>query len=302
MAQPESFSGVAIFVAAAKSRSFTDAADQLGLTKSAVGKSIAKLEERLGAKLFHRTTRSIALTADGEAYFAACSAALDEISAAEAALGPGQQRPVGRLRIDMPAAFGRRVLVPILLKIGREHPDLQFTMTFSDHIIDPIEEGVDLLVRFGELQSSSGLVARRLTSQRMVIAAAPEYLKRNGTPKTVDDLQHHSCIVGYRRGQPLSWRVNTDGESRRISPPPTHQISDGDTIVDAALSGLGICQMPMSLLRPGLKDETLVSVLDKVSKDLIDVHVVWPKVAHLRPKVRHVVDTLVCLAAEGALD
>jgi DNA-binding transcriptional LysR family regulator len=302
MAQPESFSGVAIFVAAAKSRSFTDAADQLGLTKSAVGKSIAKLEERLGAKLFHRTTRSIALTADGEAYFAACSAALDEISAAEAALGPGQQRPVGRLRIDMPAAFGRRVLVPILLKIGREHPDLQFTMTFSDHIIDPIEEGVDLVVRFGELQSASGLVARRLTSQRMVIAASPEYLKRSGTPKTVDELQHHSCIVGYRRGQPLSWRVNTNGESRRISPPPTHQISDGDTIIDAALSGLGICQMPMSLVRPGLTDGTLVSVLDKVSKDLIDVHVVWPKVAHLRPKVRHVVDTLVSLGAAGALD
>src|SRR5215469_3210394 len=127
MAQVDTFSGVVIFVTAAKSRSFTDAAEQLGLTKSAVGKAIAKLEERLGAKLFHRTTRSIALTADGEAYFAACSAALDEISAAEAALGPGQQRPVGRLRIDMPAAFGRRVLVPILLKIGREHPDLQFT-------------------------------------------------------------------------------------------------------------------------------------------------------------------------------
>ncbi|MCP3722421.1 LysR substrate-binding domain-containing protein [Paraburkholderia sp. CNPSo 3272] len=106
----------------------------------------------------------------------------------------------------------------------------------------------------------------------------------------------------YRRGQPLSWRVNTDGESRRISPPPTHQISDGDTIIDAASSRLGICQMPMSLLRPGLKGGTLVSVLDKVSKDLIDVHVVWPKVAHLRPKVRHVVDTLVGLAAQGALD
>lgn len=298
----DSFGGIVIFVTAAKSRSFTDAAEQLGMTKSAVGKSIAKLEERLGAQLFHRTTRSISLTADGEAYFVACSSALDEISTAELALGPGQQRPVGRLRVDMPAAFGRRVLVPILLDIGQKHPDLQFTMTFSDHLIDPIEEGVDLVVRFGELASSSGLISRLLTRQRMVITGSPAYLKRRDTPHRLDDLEHHACVVGYRRGQPLSWRISLDGESRRFSPPPTHQISDGDSIVDATLAGLGLSQMPMFLLREHLKSGALVSVLDDISTERIDVHAVWPKVAHLRPKVRHLVDTLVALAEQGALD
>ena len=302
MAQVDTFSGIVIFVTAAKSRSFTDAAEQLGLTKSAVGKAIAKLEERLGAQLFHRTTRSISLTADGEAYFASCASALDEISTAETALGPGLQRPVGRLRIDMPAAFGRRILVPILLDIARAHPDLQFTMTFSDHLIDPIEEGVDLVIRFGELESSSGLVARRLTRQRMVIAASPAYLEQHGTPTRLEDLVQHKCIVGYRRGVPLSWRVNLDGELRRFSAPGTYQISDGDSIVEAALAGMGLCQMPMSLLRPHLESRSLVSVLDDVSTELIDVHAVWPKVAHLRPKVRHVVDTLVALAEDGRLD
>ncbi|SAK89368.1 LysR family transcriptional regulator [Caballeronia catudaia] len=302
MAQVETFSGIVIFVTAAKSRSFTDAAEQLGLTKSAVGKAVAKLEERLGAQLFHRTTRSISLTADGEAYFAACASALDEISTAETAIGPGHQRPVGRLRIDMPAAFGRRILVPILLDIGRKHPDLQFTMTFSDHLIDPIEEGVDLVIRFGELESSSGLVARRLTSQRMVIAASPEYLARCGTPRHLEDLRRHACIVGYRRGLPLSWRVHIDGESSRISPPATHQISDGDSIVAAAIASMGLCQMPMSLLRPHLESGELRSVLDDISSDLIDVHAVWPKVAHLRPKVRHVVDALVEFAERGKLN
>ncbi|TCK32574.1 LysR family transcriptional regulator [Paraburkholderia sp. BL8N3] len=302
MAQVETFSGIVIFVTAAKSRSFTDAAEQLGLTKSAVGKAIAKLEERLGAQLFHRTTRSISLTADGEAYFAACASALDEISTAETAIGPGHQRPVGRLRIDMPAAFGRRILVPILLDIGRKHPDLQFTMTFSDHLIDPIEEGVDLVIRFGEIESTGGLVARRLTSQRMVIAASPEYLARRGTPRHLEDLKHHACIVGYRRGLPLSWRVHINGESSRISPPATHQISDGDSIVAAALAGMGLCQMPMSLLRPHLESGELRSALDDLSSDLIDVHAVWPKVAHLRPKVRHVVDAFVELAERGRLD
>ncbi|SAL81714.1 LysR family transcriptional regulator [Caballeronia choica] len=302
MAQVEPFSGILIFVTAAKSRSFTDAAEQLGLTKSAVGKAIAKLEERLGAQLFHRTTRSISLTADGEAYFAACASALEEIATAEIALGPELHRPVGRLRIDMPAAFGRQILVPILLDIARKHPDLLYTMTFSDYLIDPIEEGVDLVVRFGELESSSGLVARKLTSQRMVIAASPEYLAQRGAPRRLEELEKHSCVVGYRRGQPLSWRVHERGESRRISPPPTYQISDGDSIVQAAVAGMGLCQMPMSLLRAHLQSGALCSVLDDISSDLIDVHAVWPKVAHLRPKVRHVVDTLVELGKEGKLD
>ncbi|MBP0624813.1 LysR family transcriptional regulator [Cupriavidus consociatus] len=302
MAKLDSFGGIIIFVAAAKARSFTEAAEQLGMTKSAVGKSIAKLEERLGVKLFHRTTRSIALTADGEAYFSACAGALDDISAAESALGPGQHRPVGRLRVDMPAAFGRRILVPILLRIGRDQPALQFTMTFSDYLIDPIEEGVDLLVRFGELESSSALVARRLISTRMVIAAAPDYVARRGEPQTVDELQDHACIVGHRRGQPLSWRITQQGQLFRIIPPPTHQITDGDAIIDAAVAGLGICQMPMCLIREHLRAGTLVSLLDSVATENIDVHVVWPKVAHLRPKVRYVVDTLVDLAASGALD
>jgi DNA-binding transcriptional LysR family regulator len=202
----------------------------------------------------------------------------------------------------MPAAFGRRILVPILLDIARKNPDLQFTMTFSDHLIDPIEDGVDLVVRFGELQSSSGLVARRLTSQRMVIAASPGYLAQRGSPSTLEDLKMHSCIVGHRRGQPLSWRVRVNGEATRTSPPATHQISDGDSIVEAALAGLGLCQMPMSLLRPHLESEMLLPVLDDISSESIDVHAVWPKVAHLRPKVRHVVDTLVALAERGELD
>jgi DNA-binding transcriptional LysR family regulator len=202
----------------------------------------------------------------------------------------------------MPAAFGRRILVPILLDIGRKHPDLQFTMTFSDHLIDPIEEGVDLVIRFGELESSSGLIGRRLTRQRMVIAASPDYLAQHGTPRRLDDLEHHACIVGYRRGQPLSWRVNVNGESRRISPPGTHQISDGDSIVETALAGMGLCQTPMFQLRSHLESGALLSVLEDLSSELIDVHAVWPKVAHLRPKVRHVVDTLVELAEQGRLD
>lgn len=298
----DSLSGITTFVVAAKASSFTAAADQLGLSKSAVGKSIARLEARLGVQLFHRTTRHLTLTADGEAYFSACSVALQEIAAAETSLTSATRKPAGRLRIDMPIAFGRKVMLPIILKIAKKYPELQLTLTFNDHLIDPIEDGVDLSIRFGEPKESYGLVARRLTRQRWIICASPDYLVQHGPPESLDDLQKHCGIVGHRHGQPLSWRINPSGTPIRFSPPATHQLSDGVAMIEATLAGLGLCQMPASLFRQYLDEGRLVSVLDDLTQDLVDVHAVWPKVAHLQPKVRQVVDELIALGQAGALD
>lgn len=294
----DSFQGVITFVMAARSTSFTEAATRLGVSKSAVGKSIARLEERLGVQLFHRTTRRISLTADGDAYFIACSNALDEIGAAESGLGPGTREPAGRLRIDIPVAFGRRVVAPLLFDIANKYPALQLIMTFSDHLVDPIEEGIDLLVRFGELADTSGLVARRLARQRWAICASPGYLERFGTPDTLESLDRHHCIVGHRRGHPLSWRVRQGEETVRFSPPSTHEIGDGEAMILAAVAGVGLCQMPRCLLREDIDAGRLVEVLGRYEPEPVDVHAVWPKVSHLRPKVRYVVDELVRLCED----
>ncbi|HEX8593926.1 MAG TPA: LysR family transcriptional regulator [Pseudomonas sp.] len=291
----DSFQGVLTFVMAARSNSFTEAAARLGISKSAVGKSIARLEERLGVQLFHRSTRRISLTADGDAYFIACSNALEEIGAAESGLGPGTREPSGRLRVDMPVAFGRRVVAPLLFEIADKYPALQLNMTFSDHLVDPIEEGIDLLVRFGELKDTSGLVARRLARQRWAICAAPSYLERFGVPDTLEDLNRHHCIVGHRRGQPLSWRVREGQKSVRYSPPTTHQIGDGEAMILAAVAGIGLCQMPRCLFKDDIDAGRLVEVLGGYEPEPVEVHAVWPKVSHLRPKVRYVVDELVRL-------
>lgn len=136
----ESLNGLVTFVTTARAGTFTEAAEALGISRSAVGKAIARLEVRLGVRLFHRTTRRISLTTDGEAYYASCAAALDEISAAEACLGSAAHLPSGRLRIDMPSSFGRLVVMPVLLKLCQQYPDLQLTVTFTDHFVDPIEE------------------------------------------------------------------------------------------------------------------------------------------------------------------
>jgi|LNAP01.1.fsa_nt_gb DNA-binding transcriptional LysR family regulator len=295
MIPADSLQGVITFVVAARSSTFTEAADRLGVSKSAVGKSIARLEERLGAQLFHRTTRRISLTADGDAYYEACSSALDDIGTAESGLGPGSREPSGRLRVDMPVAFGRRVVAPLLFEIANKYPALQLNITFSDNLVDPIEEGIDLLVRFGELKDTSGLVARRLARQSWAICAAPAYLARFGTPETLDELKDHHCIVGYRRGQPLSWRVKRGAKSVRYAPPTSHQIGDGEAMILAAVAGVGLCQMPRCLFREDIEAGRLVEVLESYEPEQVEVHAVWPKVSHLRPKIRYVVDELVKL-------
>lgn len=294
--------GISVFVAAARADNFTQAAERLGLTKSSVGKTIARLELRLGVKLFHRTTRLTRLTADGEAYLAACTSALDDITAAQAALSSSNRVLSGRIHIDMPVAFGRRVLLPALIEITRPHPSLSLTLTFTDATSDLLQDDVDIAIRFGALQDSSHLVARRLATQQRVICASPDYLRAMGEPASLADIGQHRCVVGSPKGPPLVWFVRDESGEKRITPPATHQLSDGEAMVDAAVSGLGLAQLPVSLVRSHLSDGRLRAVLQKYSGIGVDIHAVWPKRAQLSPRVRYVVDELVAYAAQGRFD
>lgn len=292
-------SGVCVFVAAARADNFTQAAERIGLTKSSVGKTIARLELRLGVKLFHRTTRLTRLTADGEAYLTACTSALDEITAAQAALSSRNRVLSGRIHINMPVAFGRRVLLPALIEITRPHPGLSLSLTFTDVTSDLLQDDVDIAIRFGALQDSSHLVARRLATQQRVICASPDYLRAMGEPASLADIRQHRCVVGSAKGPPLVWFVREEGIEKRLTPPATHQLSDGEAMVDAAVSGLGLAQFPISLVRGHLDGGQLRAVLQGYSGTGVDIHAVWPKRAHLSPRVRYVVDELVAYAAKG---
>jgi DNA-binding transcriptional LysR family regulator len=302
MLDRDPFSGVTVFVTAARAGSFTLAAERLGLTKSSVGKTIARLEDRLGFRLFNRTTRLMRLTADGEAYLAACSVAIDEVTSVQSALSSSNRILSGRVHIDMPIVFGRKVLLPILMAITRPHPDLSLSLTFTDATSDLLRDDVDLAIRFGTLSDTSNLIARRLTSQRRVICASPDYLKMWGTPKALDDIRSHRCIVGAHRGPPLTWLVREGSVVRRLVPPATHQISDGEAMVDATVGGLGLAQVPISMVRADIDAGRLQTVLDEFSSVDVDIHAVWPRQAQLSPRVRFIVDQLVNFAADGRLD
>jgi len=302
MAQLDQLGGIIAFVESASFLSFTAAAEKLGITKSAVGKSVARLEERLGTKLLHRTTRKLTLTPDGEAYLASCRHALQEIGAAEDALAARNQQLAGRLRIDAPAAWGRQFLLPVLARITKQHPGLMLSLSLTDRIIDPVEEGVDVAIRFGETKDTSGLITRKLTEQKSLIVAAPGYLETRGLPIGIDDLQRHDCIVGFRRDIPTTWRVKAcDGSVIRIWPPATHEIGDGAAIVDAAVAGLGLAQMPSSLVMHHIEAGRLVSVLEEFTSVAVGIYAVWPKNRHLLPRVKHVVQILVDGGRTGIL-
>ncbi len=300
--EQDPLSGVTVFVAAARADNFTQAADRMGLTKSSIGKTIARLEQRLGVKLFHRTTRFTRLTADGEAYLAACTSALDEVTAAQAALSSSNRILSGRIHIDMPVAFGRRVLLPALIEITRPHPGLSLSLTFTDATSDLLHDDVDIAIRFGALKDSSHLVARRLAIQERVICASPEYLRAMGEPVSLQDIRRHRCIVGSPKGPPLAWFIRDEGEEKRVTPPATHQLSDGEAMVDAAVSGLGLAQFPISLVRQHINDGRLKAVLQAYSGVGVDIHAVWPKRAQLSPRVRYLVDALISHASKGRFD
>jgi DNA-binding transcriptional LysR family regulator len=302
MARLEQLDGIINFVEAGTLLSFTAAADKLGITKSAVGKSVARLEERLGTKLLHRSTRKLTLTPDGEAFLASCRRALEEIGTAESALAVKSQQLAGRLRIDAPAAWGRQILLPVLAKIAKQHQGLTLSLSLTDRIIDPVEEGVDLAIRFGETKSTTGLIMRKLTEQRALIVASPAYLKARGQPTTIEGLQEHDCIVGFRRDIPNTWRVMAaNGSVERVTPPATHEIGDGAAIVDAAVAGLGLAQMPSSLVSDHIEAGRLVTVLDAFTGARIEISAIWPSTKHLLPRVRHVVEILADEGRRGNL-
>ena len=296
------FDGIREFVSAAQSLSFTAAALELGVTSSAVGKSVTRLEARLGVKLLHRTTRRLVLTAEGEAYLASCLRVMDELAETQGFLTTGQQAPVGRLRIDLPAAFGRRHILPTLIDMAVRYQQLDLSVSFSERLVDIVNEGVDLVVRIGVLKDDAEIVARKLGSQSLLICATPAYLQAHGTPQAPDDLLHHDCIVGWRNGTRKTWMLKDEkGHTHEHEVRVKHEVGDGEMLLNLTLAGGGLAQLPTWLVQTPVEQGLLVPVLEAYAGAEMPINVIWPRTRYLQPKVRMVVDELLALAQRDAL-
>ena len=285
---------IPVFVASVEAGSFAQAAVRLHLSRSAVGKSIARLEERLGVRLFHRTTRSQRLTDNGALFYERCLRALEEIRGAESQLETGKHQVNGRLRVAVPVLFGRQCIAPLLVELAQEHPGLELEMSFSDRVVDLVEEGFDMAVRNGALADSSVLVARRLGEHRMVLCAAPDYLFKNGQPQTVDDLRQHTAINYTRAGRVLPWQLmDYDGTSRTFIPRSSLNMDDLQAICDAALAGHGLAWLPCWMVIKEIQQGDLVPLLKQAPDVRFDVHAVWQQTPHLPLRVRIAIDMLV---------
>lgn len=290
----EVLDGVVVFVEAVEAGSFAKAAQRLNLTRSAIGKAVARLETRLQATLFHRTTRSLALTEDGQAFYERCRRALDEIRAAQEALDSGKREIAGKLRITLPALFGRLVAAPVLATFAAAHPRLELELSFTDRAVDLIAEGFDLAIRNGPLGNGDGLIARRLADQRMAVYGAPAYLKAHGTPQSLDDLAGHHGVHYGRDGLSKGWLFpQADGSQRQALPPARLRLDDLDVMADTAVAGLGLAWLPCWLARRHVMSGALIRVLGDLPQLELETHLLWPKNPHMPVRLRAVIDALV---------
>jgi len=285
----DNLNGLLAFVRAAQNQSFAAAAEKMGISASAVGKSVARLEEKLGVRLFNRSTRRISLTDEGQLFFERCQNIVTQLEDAEQELVRISAVPRGKLRITAPA-IGYRMLLPHLPEFRQRYPDVELDLDFSDRMVDVIDEGFDIAIRSGELNSSQ-MMSRRLGPFRFVIAGSPAYFANHPAPQTPEDLKHHDCLR-YRfpgNGQWQEWEVNSP-----VPPvlPLALSSNNMESVLQATLQGLGLAYVPEFIVRPYLASGELIPVLAPFLKEGGKFSVVWPSSRHMLPKVRVFIDFL----------
>lgn len=287
----DSLNGFIVFVQVAEKRSFVAAGRELGVSASAVGKSVVRLEEKLGVRLFNRSTRSVTLTAEGVLFLERSRRILAEIEAAEQELSQATDAPRGRLRVSLPLVSS--LVLPVLGEFMRAYPQIELDLDFTDRIVDVIAEGFDAVVRTGEPEDSR-LSARRLGNFKMKLVASPAYLSLRGTPQTPADLLQHSCLH-FRfpnSGKLESWALTQRPDEPKLQLPVSMICNNIETRLCFALQGLGITYLPDFSIQKQLADGQLVPILDNYVKRTGVFHILWPASKHPSPKVRALVDFL----------
>lgn len=272
------------FVQTAEAGSFAAASAKLGVSASAIGKAVARLEERLAVRLFHRSTRSLTLTAEGARFLDRCRRIFCEIEAAELELSQTRQAPRGRLRVSMPLIG--MLMMPAVMAFMRAYPEIELDLDFTDRIVDVINEGFDAVIRTGEARDSR-LMMRRAGSFSHRIVGSPEYFAARGTPETPQDLIGHACHHHKypSTGKLERWPLTQDGADLDMTLPVTSVASTLEPQICLAEEGFGLACLPQFAIRAQLRRGSLVSILEDHLREVGAFHILWPASRHPSPKV-----------------
>ncbi|PWG62591.1 LysR family transcriptional regulator [Spiribacter halobius] len=283
-----------MFVRAVDKGSFSAAARDLDLTPSAVSKQIRRLEDRLGVRLFNRTTRRVSLTEAGHAYYERCARILQEIEEAEEAVTALNENPRGTLRVAATVAFGRVEVLPRINEFLERYPELNVEFELTDRHVDLIEEGIDVAIQWREQMEDPSLIARRLCVNRRIICAAPSYIERHGKPASPEELLEHNCLTLYEVSQFNDWAFEDAEHGYRVlHVGGNFRANTADALYEAALSGAGLARLSTWLVMPAIRAGRLVPVLPQYPHESSAYFVLYPHRRHLSRKVRAFVDFLV---------
>ncbi|HSV51746.1 MAG TPA: LysR family transcriptional regulator [Burkholderiaceae bacterium] len=284
---------ILVFMAVVDGASFIAGGQAMGLTRSAAGKAVNRLEDRLGVRLLHRTTRALSLTDEGRVFYDQGLQILAAVDDAEASVAGRPGTPRGLLRLTVPDAFGRLVVLPLLRKYLEAWPDVQVEVSFTDRQADIVEEGFDLAVRIGEAPPDTRLVSRVVAKYKAVLCASPSYLARRGEPANVDELAGHDCLIFSSRNRRQSWRfLGDDGVWVKAQGRSRLRLDSGEAIRDAAVAGLGIAFLPDFLVAGDLAAGRLQQVLPRLEAGDVKIVAIYPTRRHLEPRVRRFIDLM----------
>lgn len=280
-----------MFVAVMETGSFAEAARRLVTSSGQASKLVSRLEADLGVRLLNRTTRALSPTEVGQAYYERIRAVLEELDAVSEAVKNRSGSVSGRLKLTAPLSFGTKQLAPALVDFATRYPEVSLEVSFSDRLVNLVDEGFDAAVRIGH-QSDASIVARKLCESRIVAAAAPAYLERRGAPTAPQDLAGHDCIVDTNFKDRDSWHFRSGGRPLTVKVHGRIYLSNADACVAAAEAGLGITQVPSFVAGDAIHAGRLMPLLRGMEPPAVPVQVVYPPGRHLAQKVRALVDFL----------
>ena len=281
--------------------SFTAAARELGMTKATVSRRIAELEQRLGVRLLYRSTRQLTLTEAGEQYYLRCSKAVEELTQAELMLSASQQEVTGTLKLAVPIETGQLVVGRLVANFLQAYPGLQVELELTNRVVDPINEGLDAIVRIGDM-SDSNLAARRLWSSDRVLCASPAYLARSPAIVRPEDLLLHERVAVSSGLLASHWCFAADGREVLVDPPSRFRVNNITCAREAAKAGLGIVSLPAMLCQEDLASGELISLLPQWQQPRVPIYLLFPERRLMPRKLRVFIDFLVAHGADYGID